>query len=212
MKIKSFVFNPFMENTYVLYNDLKEAIIIDPGCYESFENRALVSFIEDEKLKPVAVLNTHCHIDHVLGNDYLCDHYHIPLWIPEKEKEMLEAVKVYAPTWGITGYKPREADKLIQENETIKLGTDKLKCLFAPGHAPGHLMFYHEKDHFLIVGDVIFRESIGRTDLPGGDYDSLIQSIRERVYTLPDNTLLFPGHGPTTTIAYEKKNNPFVKG
>lgn len=211
MNIKSFVFNPFMENTYVLYNDSQEAFIIDPGCYESFENKALVSFIENENLKPKAVINTHCHIDHVLGNDYVTDHYKIPLWIPKKEAEMLEAVKVYAPTWGITGYRAKEPDHFLNENDMLTLGDETLTCIFAPGHAPGHLMFYHEIDATAIVGDVIFRESIGRTDLPGGEHDTLLKSIREKVYSLPEETILHPGHGPTTTVGFERSNNPFVK-
>lgn len=211
MKIKSFVFNPFMENTYVLHDESKEAYIIDPGCYESYERNEIVTYIADNQLTPKAIINTHCHIDHVLGNAYLSNHYSIPLWIPEGEKDLLEAVKVYAPNWGISNYEHKDADRLLKESDSIKLGNQELEILFAPGHAPGHFMFYHKEENTLIAGDVIFKQSIGRTDLPGGNHELLLESIREKVYTLPDHTVIYSGHGPTTIVGEEKLTNPFVR-
>ena len=173
MELKVFVFNPFYENTYVLYDDDKNTIIVDPGCYENFEKDELTSFIKTNGLKPEAILNTHCHIDHVLGNSYLKDLYQIPLWIPADEEEMLRSVIAYASNWGISNYQPAEPDHLYTENETFKIGDQSIDFIYAPGHSPGHMMLYLEDNGLLVSGDVIFRDSIGRTDLPGGDYGTL---------------------------------------
>ncbi len=212
MELKTFVFNPFYENTYLLYDENKEAVIVDPGCYEKFEQDELISFIHENDIKPLAILNTHCHIDHVLGNAFLKRHYGIPLWIPENEQEMFRSVEAYAFNWGIANYETSEPDHLYAEDETFELGDSSIRFIYAPGHSPGHMMLYIDKDATLIAGDVIFRESIGRSDLPGGDYATLESSIKQKVYTLPKDTNIFPGHGPQTTVGYEMMNNPFVKG
>jgi glyoxylase-like metal-dependent hydrolase (beta-lactamase superfamily II) len=211
MNIHSFVFNPFYENTYVLYDESGEALIIDPGCYESYEQGELVAFIAEKKLTPVAVVNTHCHVDHVLGNAFCKKQFGIPLWIPSGEKEVYSAVHVYSANYGFTRYEAATVDVLIPQAGELTFGQSKLSILFAPGHAPGHLMYYHKETSNLIAGDVIFRESIGRTDLPGGDLSTLEKSIREQVYALPDTVIIYPGHGPTTSVSHEKTNNPFVK-
>lgn len=211
MHIETFVFNPFYENTYIIYSDQKNAIIIDPGCYEKYEEKEITEFLSENQLIPKLILNTHCHIDHVLGNLYLKEHYNIPLWIPSLEAEMLQAVTAYASGWGISGYQSAQPDKLIDENTLIEMDDLQLSCIFAPGHSPGHLMFYHRESNTLLGGDVIFKESIGRTDLPGGDFETLENSIKTNVYSLPHETTIYPGHGPITTVAYEKDNNPFVK-
>lgn len=210
MDIKEFVFNPFYENTYVLYQNSK-AVIVDPGCYEQYEFAEITSFIEAEGLEPTLIVNTHCHIDHVLGNYYLKEHYKVPLWIPEGEKEMLEAVKAYAPNWGIMGYTPAAPERYLREGEKIPVGNQELLSILAPGHSPGHLVFHLPAEKILIGGDVIFRDSIGRTDLPGGNHELLLESIREKIYSLPDDTMIYSGHGPMTTVEHEKKNNPFVQ-
>jgi len=147
----------------------------------------------------------------VLGNDYLKKLYDIPLWIPATEKTLLKSVSTYAPTMGIQNYQEAQSDKLLSEKDVIDFGSEKLEILYAPGHSEGHLMFYHAADKLLMAGDVIFRESIGRTDLPGGDFKTLEESIKNQVYTLPDAVEIYPGHGPRTTVGHEKKNNPFVK-
>jgi glyoxylase-like metal-dependent hydrolase (beta-lactamase superfamily II) len=211
MQIQSFVFNPFYENTYVLFDDSKEAIIVDPGCYERHEKDQLTQFIEQNQLKPKLVVNTHCHIDHVLGNEFVKSQYNIPLWIPEGEKEVLASVVAYAPTWGIAQYQPAEVDKYLSSSDHIDFGNTSLNILFAPGHAPGHMMFFHEQEKQLIAGDVIFRDSIGRTDLPGGNHEQLLESVRKTVYTLPKDTTIYAGHGPTTTVEHEMNYNPFVR-
>ena len=211
MDIKSFVFNAFYENTYLLSSANGETLIIDPGCYESFEKKELTDYIKINKLNPIAIINTHCHIDHVLGNDYLKKLYEIPLWIPATEKNLLKSVSTYAPTMGIQGYEEAQPDIMLSEKDMIKLGSEELEILYAPGHSEGHLMFYHAADQLLISGDVIFRESIGRTDLPGGNFKTLEKSIKNQVYTLPDTVKIYPGHGPSTTVGHEKKKNPFIK-
>jgi hydroxyacylglutathione hydrolase len=212
MNITCLTFNPFQENTYLLHDDTKECIVIDPGCYEQAEHQELKRFIEKNDLKVVRLLNTHCHIDHVLGNKFVADTYGVELEIHEKELEILRAVPVYAPNYGFQMYSGMEAStKYLQEGDTIKFGNTELKILFAPGHAPGHVVFYSEPDQVCIGGDVLFKGSIGRTDLPGGDFDTLITSIRTTLFTLPDETVVYPGHGPETTIGYEKKYNPFLR-
>ena len=211
MNIKSFVFNAFYENTYLLASSNLETIILDPGCYEDFEKKELTDFIKTNKLKPIAIINTHCHIDHVLGNDYLKKLYDIPLWIPATEKNLLKSVSTYATSMGIQNYQEAQPDKLLSEKDVITFGSDKLEILYAPGHSEGHLMFYHAAEKSLMAGDVIFRESIGRTDLPGGDFKTLVESIKNQVYTLPEAVKIYPGHGPSTTVGHEKENNPFVK-
>ena len=211
MDIKSFVFNAFYENTYLLSSSNLETLVLDPGCYEDFEKKELTDFIKTNKLKPIAIINTHCHIDHVLGNDYLKKLYNIPLWIPATEKNLLKSVSTYAPTMGIQDYQEAQPDKLLSEKDVITFGSEKLEILYAPGHSEGHLMFYHAADKSLMAGDVIFRESIGRTDLPGGNFKTLQKSIKNQVYTLPEAVKIYPGHGPSTTVGHEKKHNPFVK-
>ena len=211
MDIKSFVFNAFYENTYLLSSSNLETLVLDPGCYEDFEKKELTDFIKTNKLKPIAIINTHCHIDHVLGNDYLKKLYNIPLWIPATEKNLLKSVSTYAPTMGIQDYQETQPDKLLSEKDVITFGSEKLEILYAPGHSEGHLMFYHAADKSLMAGDVIFRESIGRTDLPGGNFKTLEESIKNQVYTLPEAVKIYPGHGPSTTVGHEKKHNPFVK-
>ena len=212
MKIKSFVFNPFYENTYVLWDDSKACVIIDPGCYEKYEREEIIGFIESEGLAVKYILNTHCHIDHVLGNYFLKDHFKCPLWIPENEVATYQSVVAYAPQWGIKNFTMAEADKLMKEGESIAFGNSTCKVIEAPGHSAGHQLFYFETEGVLMGGDVLFRQSIGRTDLPGGDHAQLIRNIQEKVYILPEQTTVYPGHGPETTIGYEKLNNPFVKG
>jgi hydroxyacylglutathione hydrolase len=210
MQIKSFTFNPFMENTYILYDETKEAVIIDPGCHEKTEKSALMQFIKDHGLTPVKLLNTHCHIDHVLGNSFVKSSYDIPLWIHEEELPILKSIPAYAGNYGFHTYQESHPDHFIREGETIKFGNTLLKTLFVPGHSPGHLVFYAEADKIAIAGDTLFDGSIGRTDLPGGDHETLLKYIKENLFELPDEVTILPGHGPSTTIGKEKESNPFV--
>ncbi len=210
IKINVFVFNPFQENTYVLSDNTNEAIIIDPGSFESFEKKKLRDYIEQNELKIKAIYNTHCHIDHVLGNDFCKEYFKAPLLIPEKEEQIYRAVKTYADSYGIVGFREAEVDQFIDENHIIQFGNTELKSMWIPGHAPGHLVFYNEDENVCIGGDVLFQGSIGRTDLPGGNHAALISNIRQKLFNLHDDMKVFPGHGPVTTIGEEKKYNPFV--
>ncbi len=211
MKIKIFVFNAFYENTIVLSSREKNCFIFDPGCYEKFEQEELIKYIDQEDLTVKAIINTHCHIDHVLGNYNLKRHFSVPLKIPQGEQVVFDSVPAYAPQWGITNYTPADIDNHLSEGDEMILDELDFKIIEVPGHSPGHLMFYLEQEKTVIGGDVLFRESIGRTDLPGGDHEALLTHIREKVYSLPEDVAVYPGHGPETTIGYEKTNNPFVR-
>ena len=211
MKIQTFTFNDFAENTYILYDETKECIIIDPGCYTIEEQNILTSFIHQKHLIPTKVLNTHCHIDHILGNKFVCNKWNIDLFAHEKELPLLQASKQISKMYGFDDYKlsPMPHDYL-NAGQTIKFGYVSLDILFCPGHSPGHICFYSKKNNFLIGGDVIFKGSIGRTDLPGGDYEILIESINKEILPLPNETQIFPGHGIPTSLSEEKKHNPFI--
>ncbi len=208
--VKAFTFSPVQENTYVLYNDKGNAFIIDPGCYFEEERDTLAQFLQQNKLQPVKLLNTHCHLDHVFGNKWVYETYGLELHLHPNEQQVL----AYAPTSGLMWNLPFDNYNgpfhFLNEGDELLLDDDQLKVLFAPGHAPGHVCFYCEKQGFVIGGDVLFRESIGRTDLPGGNHETLLNSIRTQLFTLPDETVVYSGHGPTTTIGYEKKHNPFL--
>ena len=210
LQIMSFTFGPFSENTYVLSNELGECIIFDPGMYQSHEQEELDRYIQASKLKPVLLINTHCHIDHIMGNTYCAEKYNLSLQAHVLEKGILEMGTVSANLYGLHYHPSVSISHYISEKDEIVLGEDKLKILFTPGHSPGSLSFYHAKQNFVIAGDVLFRESIGRTDLPGGDYQTLIQSIRSQLLTLPENTTVYSGHGPSTSIAHETMYNPFL--
>ncbi|MES2649707.1 MAG: MBL fold metallo-hydrolase [Bacteroidota bacterium] len=215
LHIKSFTFSPVQENTYLLYNDAGEACIIDPGCYNTYEEQQLDDFIKQQKLVPGLLLNTHCHLDHVFGLKWAAEKYGLTPHIHTLEKQMLEMAPISGDMWNLPfkGYKG--ALNFLTEGQTIRLGSDELQVLFAPGHSPGHVCFYNEIGNnnipYLIGGDVLFRESIGRTDLPFGDHQTLIQNIKTKLFTLPDQTVVYPGHGDSTTIGFEKKYNPFLQ-
>lgn len=210
MTIKALVFNPFYENTYIISDEDNQAIIVDPGCYEPYEQEQLKQYIAENELQVQLILNTHSHIDHVIGNAFVKKEYKAPLWMPEGEKDSFQAVPSYAANYGITNYVQAEVDKFIG-TDPIEIGKLKFDVRLAPGHSPGHLVFYNAEAKALIGGDVLFRESIGRTDLPGGNHQQLLESIKREVFTLPDDTTVYSGHGPETNIGYEKTHNPFVK-
>jgi hydroxyacylglutathione hydrolase len=211
VQIKTFTFNPFSENTYLLYDETGEAIIIDPGCYDQSEFTELNDYIAGHNLKPVQIVNTHAHIDHVLGVASLKRKYNIPFSLHKMEEPVLKAVKTYASNYGFAVFDEPEIDHYLVEGETITFGNTSLKIIFVPGHAPGHVAFVNDEQKFVIGGDVLFYMSIGRTDLPGGNHGTLLSSIRTQLFTLPDDYQVFAGHMQPTTIGFEKKNNPFFK-
>lgn len=208
--VKAFEFNPFSENTYVVSNASGECIIIDPGCFSDDEKTILAGYIEASNLKPVRLLNTHCHIDHVLGNRFVSERWKLLAWMHKMDLPMLQAIGDVSRTYGIPCDLPFEPEKFLDEGEQIKFGSSTLEILWCPGHSPGSIVFYHPEEKFLIGGDVLFRESIGRYDFPGGNKDALLDSIRQKLFSLPDDVVVYPGHGPSTTIGHEKRNNPFL--
>jgi hydroxyacylglutathione hydrolase len=209
--VASFAFNPFQENTYVLYDETKECIIIDPGCYTANEQKRLEAFITKEELKPVRLINTHCHLDHICGNAFVSQKYGLHLEAHEGEQVVLDASVDHGKMYGFVFEPSPNIMPAIQEGDAIQFGNSTLKVLFTPGHSPASISLYSDQDKFVIAGDVLFFMSIGRTDLPGGNHDLLLQSIREKLFTLPDETIVYNGHGQKTQIAFEKLNNPFFK-
>jgi glyoxylase-like metal-dependent hydrolase (beta-lactamase superfamily II) len=211
-QLQSFEFSPIQENTYLLYNELNDCIIIDPGCYFEEEREMLANFIQSKNLKPVLLLNTHCHLDHVFGNKFVAEKYGLIPHIHPLEKKLLE----YAPTSGLMYNMPFDNYigelEYIDEGSILKAGEDELVAIFTPGHSPGSLSFYCKKQSFIISGDVLFQRSVGRTDLPGGDHAILIKSIQEKLMVLPDETVVHSGHGPSTTVIAERNGNPYLKG
>ncbi len=209
--VQCFTFNPVAENTYIIYDDTRDCVIIDPGCFEAHEKATLRAFVEDNKLRPVRLLNTHCHFDHVFGNKFVADTWGLSLEMHRGELPVLERYPDVCLRYGIRGFDPSPMpNRFIEDGDTIAFGNSLLTAILAPGHSPASLVFYNEAAGYAIAGDVLFFESIGRTDLPGGDHDTLLQSIRERVFTLPGPTLVYPGHGPSTTIRHEMEYNPFL--
>ena len=208
--IKAFTFSPISENTYVLYNDKGKAIIIDPGCYFPAEQETLKNFITDTGLTPVQLINTHCHLDHVFGNKWVHETYGPELFIHPNEASMLELAPISGERWGLPFQNYTGPLHFLNDGDTVLLDDTAIQVILAPGHSPGSICFYLPNQGDLIGGDVLFRGSIGRTDLPGGDSETLLTSIREKLWVLPDETVVYSGHGIKTTIGYEKRNNPFL--
>ncbi len=209
LSVQIFSFNPFQQNTYVIYNEDNQAIIIDPGCYSVAEETALLNFVQVNKLDVVQLINTHCHIDHVLGNRLIAATFSLELFIHPNEEQVLQFAPQAAKMYGIHLEHYSGPLHYLNEGDRVKLGDDELEIILTPGHSPGSICLYSKKDALIIAGDVIFRDSIGRTDLPGGNHAALLESVREKLFTLPDNVTVYPGHGPKTTIGYEKLHNPF---
>lgn len=211
IKVRYFTFNPVQENTYVISNEKGQALIIDPGCYFSAEQDTLKNFLLSENLQPVQLLNTHCHLDHVFGNKWVAETYSLELFIHPDEEKMLQLAPTSGLMYGLTFDNYGGPLHFLNEGDFVTLGDEKLKVILAPGHSPGSICFYSEEGNFLIGGDVLFRESIGRTDLPGGDHEQLLDNIQTKLFILPDETVVYPGHGEPTTIGHEKRYNPFLR-
>ncbi len=208
--IKAFTFSPISENTYVLYNDAGKAIIVDPGCYFPAEEETLKNSLIDNGLTPVYLLNTHCHLDHVFGNKWVHETYGLELHMHPNEASMLELAPLSGERWGLPFQNYTAPLHFLNDGDTLFLDDTEIQVILAPGHSPGSICFYLPSQGDLIGGDVLFRGSIGRTDLPGGDSETLLTSIREKLWVLPDETVVYSGHGIKTTIGYEKRNNPFL--
>jgi len=208
--VKIFALNPIQENTYILYNEKGNAFIIDPGCYFNAERDLLKKFLEENKLTPVKLLNTHCHLDHVFGNKWVAETFGLELHIHPLEEKMLEFAPISGKNWNLPFENYVGKLHFLNEGDKIMLDDDELEILLLPGHSQGSIGFYCKNQNFVIAGDVLFYESIGRTDLPGGNHETLLSSIREKLFMLPNETIVYNGHGQPTTIEHEKQHNPYL--
>lgn len=211
MTVKTFSFNPFQENTYLVYDDNKQAIVFDCGIILDYEKKAFNAYIKDNHINIVKVLNTHLHLDHQFGNRFLAETYQVKPEAHVEDEFLLDNVKAHGAMFGIPiKDEPQPIDAYIIDNQEFEVGSMRFKALHVPGHSPGSVAFYFEEEGCVFVGDVLFKGSIGRTDLPKGDYATLIRSIQNRLLPLPDSTVIYSGHGPATTITEEKANNPYL--
>lgn len=210
MQIKKFTFNPVQENTFIVYDETNECVIIDAGCYFENERQELDRFITENQLNPVHLINTHCHFDHIMGVTHCRDKYQINFATHADEESLVEEAVEHGDLFGIPMEPVDPPDALFQEGDQINFGNSYLQVIEAPGHSPGGVVFYNPEQKILIAGDVLFYGSIGRTDLPGGSFDRLVGNIKTKLLTLPEETVVYCGHGPETTIGFEKKNNPFL--
>ncbi len=212
LNVKKFTFNPFSENTYVVTDEFKNAVIIDPGCYYKAEQNEIDSYILKNNLKLKSILHTHSHLDHMFGTAYLADKYNLDLWICKEDLVTYQSYDKVCEVYGIPiTFSPNPTPKFFDLKQLIQIEGIKFEILFVPGHSPGHVAFYNQENNFLINGDCLFENSIGRTDLPGGNHQQLIDSIKNEIFMLPDETLVYCGHGNETTIKAEKSSNPFLR-
>jgi len=209
--IEKFVFNSFQENTFLVYDDTKECVIVDPGCYDAGEQAQFERYISMQGLKPVCLVNTHCHIDHILGNNFIFKQYQLRPNIHEAGLTFLREGHIHSKIYGYQTDPFEEPEGFVEEGDVIRFGQSGMEVLYTPGHADGSICLVSSEGGFVITGDVLFRGSIGRTDFPTGDFDLLIGSIREKLFTLDGGYVVYPGHGHKTSIGYEMKTNPFLR-
>lgn len=210
MKIEKFVVNPLGENSLIVSDETGECIFIDPGFYYEEEHQEIRDYIKTNQLKPVKITNTHCHFDHIMGVEFVRNEFNIPFQAHKEDAFWVEKAVSQGEMFGFDMKPVQPIDSFLVENEYIEFGNTKLKIIHVPGHAPGHVVFYNETEKVLIAGDVLFYGSIGRTDLPGGNYETLISNIKNKLFSLPDETVVFCGHGPETKLGFEKTSNPFL--
>ncbi len=211
IQIKKFTFNPVAVNAYLLWDETGEGILIDPACYYADEEDELAYFVEKQNVKIVELLNTHGHFDHLMGNGFAAEKWNCKFRIHSGDANMPAEAKQYAALFGITMNNPPVNVEILKEGELIKFGDTELKVIHVPGHSPGSVAFYGEQDKILVVGDIIFEGSVGRSDLPGGNHDLLISGIREKLLVLENDVKIYPGHGGSTSVGIEKRTNPFLR-
>jgi hydroxyacylglutathione hydrolase len=210
IKIEKFVVNPLQENTFVISDETGKCVFVDPGFYFDVEHSEIKQHIAENHLKPVMIANTHCHFDHIMGVEFLREEYKIPFRAHTDDAFWVEKAIAQGEMFGFEMEPVREPDSFFKENELLKFGNTELQIIHVPGHSPGHVVFYSERENILIAGDVLFYGSIGRTDLPGGDHQTLISGIKTKLFSLPGKTKVYCGHGPETTLGFEKSSNPFL--
>lgn len=212
VKLKIFTFNPFAENTYIVWDDTSnEAVIVDPGCSYEEENHQVKNFISTNNISLKYLINTHCHLDHIFGCRFIKNRYNPIYYIPELDLPLLQNAAKQAEIFGINFDKTPEPDNFITEQIPLSIGLTKINFLFTPGHTPGEYCIYFPSEEICLTGDVLFKGNIGRTDLWGGDYEILIESIKQKIFTLPDDTKIYPGHGDKSSLFIEKKENPYLQ-
>lgn len=210
IQIEKFTFNPIQENTFVLYDESKECIIVDAGCYFDNEKNELDTFIASKGLKPIMLVNTHCHFDHMLGVTHCRSKYNIPFLAHKADLFLIDRAVESGDMFGVP-IEPIDApDKFLEEGDQVKFGNSSIELIHVPGHAPGSLVLHSPEQNFIIAGDVLFYGSIGRTDLPQGNFEQLISNIKNKLFILPEETTVYCGHGPETSIGFEKQSNPFL--
>ena len=211
LTIKKLIFNPFGENTYIVWDKSKEAAIIDPGMMSDYENSAVLKFVTDNQLNLRHLINTHAHIDHIAGNGFVKRTFGLESECNKADEYLAKHVCEQAQMFGLRyNGNPLSIDIHLNDNDTIKIGDESLSVIYVPGHTKGHIALYSQQSDCVFTGDALFRQSIGRTDLPGGDYATLIRSITGRLMNLPETTTIYPGHGENSTIGFEKANNPYI--
>ncbi len=210
IKVEKFVVNPLGENSFIISDETGECIFIDPGFYYDEEHQEIRDYIRVNNLNPVKITNTHCHFDHIMGVEFVRNEFKIPFYAHFADVFWVEKAVEQGQMFGFDMNPVSTVDAFLKENEFVEFGNSRLKIIHIPGHSPGHVVFYSEKDKLLIAGDVLFYGSIGRTDLPGGNYETLISNIKNKLFVLPDDTTVFCGHGPETKLGFEKRTNPFL--
>ena len=210
IKVEKFVVNPLGENSYIISDETGECIFVDPGFFYEEEHEEVREYLKINNLTPIKITNTHCHFDHIMGVEFVRNEFNIPFFAHPDDAFWIEKAIDQGKMFGFEMEPVAAADAFLVENEFVEFGNTKLKIIHVPGHSPGHVVFYSESDKKLIAGDVLFYGSIGRTDLPGGDYETLISNIKNKLFDLPDDTVVYSGHGPETTIGFEKRTNPFL--
>lgn len=211
IQTEAVVFNNFQVNSYLVWDETGECLLVDPAFYSTQEQEHLLSLLKEKDLKLIGQVNTHCHVDHILGLEFVKSKFGFPIRAHANEEQIIKNAPLMGDLFGWKVNAIEDIDETIDENMVIPVGKHVLKILHVPGHSPGSVSFYSGEGNFVITGDALFRDSIGRTDLPGGEYDTLIYSIKQKLFTLPPETLVCPGHGPTSTIAHEMEENPFLR-
>ncbi len=210
LKIKKFVVNPLQENSFVISDETGQCIFIDPGFYFEEEYKEVNGYLEENDLSPVLIANTHCHFDHIMGVEYVRNRYNLPFIVHPDDKFWIENAVEQGQLFGFTMNKINAPDAFFNEGEELKFGNSSFQIIHVPGHSPGHVVFYSEAEKMLVAGDVLFYGSIGRSDLPGGDQGQLVSNIKTKLFPLSDDVKVYCGHGPETTLGFEKKSNPFL--
>jgi hydroxyacylglutathione hydrolase len=208
--VKTFIFNPFQENTYLLYDETKECIIVDAGCYTQSERAELEDFINQNQLEPKFAIITHGHIDHILGNAFIKERFNIEILGQPEDLFLIQSAVNHALMFGLSIDDVPSIDRNINDGDVLKFGNSTLRVIHTPGHSLGGICLYSDTDNFVITGDTLFRESIGRTDLPGGNYNQIIETIKTKLLSLSENVKVYPGHGEPSTIGWERGNNPYL--